>query len=128
MVSLCDDCSKRQRQAEESERDYKAPHYPVDWNSRWNSETKYNCNANQKELIAKDLEMCKAIKIGDYASTYGGWPRIWQEVLDIAMKVEWPLHQTDVCFLMSGPLGPHWEHWWSITGHKAKEPLTPRPR
>ena len=120
LTSLCKDCSKRQTEAEDAQRDFNAPHYPVDWDARWNTETKYNCNSNQAELIAKDLAMCKAIKVGDRISTYGGWPRVWDKVLAIAMKVEWPLHQTDVCFLVTGTLGPHWEHWWSVIDHEPK--------
>jgi hypothetical protein len=122
LISLCEDCSARQRKAERERWEYNAPHYPVDWEQRYESDTKYNCNANGAELRAKDLEMCKSIKIGDQISNYGGWPRIWQKVLDIAMKVEWPLNRPDVCFLITGTLGPTWEHWWSITDHESPFP------
>lgn len=120
LTSLCKHCSQRQAEAEAARREYNAPHYPVDWEARYESDTKYNCNRDGAELRARDLEMCKAIKVGDYATTYGGSPRIWHEVLDIAMKVEWPLNQPDVCFLLEGTLGPTWEHWWAITDHKPK--------
>ena len=51
-----------------------------------------------------------------YASNYGGWPRIWQEVIGIGMVSDWPYWEPRPCVLVHGTLGAEWYDWYHITG------------
>lgn len=81
------------------------------------------CNEEGKkqqieELIAY-LKLCEQFATADvYASSYGGWPRIWQKVLSVGMVSKWPYWEPRPSVLMTSTLGTEWFDWHSLTGAK----------
>ncbi len=55
-----------------------------------------------------------------WASDYGGWPRIWQEVLGVGMASAWPYWRPRPVVLVSGTFGVEWFDWTSLTGVKVE--------
>lgn len=51
------------------------------------------------------------------ASSYGGWPRIWHNVLGIGMAAQWPYWYPRPTVAVHSPIfGAEWIDWMSLTG------------
>ena len=100
----------------------------IDWNYPFadepNGSTDKDRNAKQEQYL---LEIHRAFSEGEtvYASSYGGWPRIWERVIRVGMCSAWPYWRPRPTVLVSGTLGPISIDWYHITGVDVRQP-TPR--
>lgn len=75
----------------------------------------------QKEL----LRTCERFGEGNvFASNYGGWPRIWHQVLGVGMVSKWPYWKPRPAVLVTSTLGCEWFDWMSLTGAEIRHELT----
>ena len=65
------------------------------------------------------------------ASSYGGCPRIWQQVIDVGMYDGWPYWKPMPSICLRGHFGPEWCQFLHITdvmpAQENKEGLTEQP-
>lgn len=60
-----------------------------------------------------------------YASSYGGWPRIWHRVVGVGMASAWPYWKPRPTVLVHGTLGIEWLDWTSLTGAELRGEIAP---
>ena len=98
----------------------------IDWNYPFHhpENSSHFCTNEQgkKERIDQQISYLKqieaALKDGKEvrSSTYGGWPRIYSEVLKIGMCSCWPFWKPRPTVLVYSTLGSETQDWNSITG------------
>ncbi len=59
------------------------------------------------------------------ASNYGGWPRIWHEVIQVGMASAWPYWSPRPTVLVQTFMGAEWIDFMSLTGAEAIAPTQP---
>src|ERR1039457_603282 len=90
----------------------------VDWS--YSFKKNWSSTATDKEGWEKQIDLLKAIeqslKDGKkvYASNYGGWPRLWSEVLSIGMAAHWPRWKPCPVVVVNQTLGSEWIDWDSL--------------
>jgi len=78
----------------------------------------------QQERLAVQIDYLKKCEQWKdrttWASDYGGWPRIWQEVIGVGMASAWPYWTPRPVVIVRGAIGVEWIDWMSLTGAKAE--------
>ena len=98
-----------------------------DWDYDFSNPKHFSCCCYAKdrwdELVQKDVERYKGYlkMIEDNpnncrASTYGGWPRIYQKVVGFGMASAWPYWEPRPTVLLSSTFGIEFADWKSLTG------------
>lgn len=86
---------------------------PVDWSFDFEG---FSSTINP-QCVKQATDMLHELKIGDLATTDGGWPRVgWNKVIQIGMYDGWPFWKPVPSVCLLGPLGPEWHPWYSLTG------------
>lgn len=83
------------------------------------------CSEEQKreniERLKGYLAECEKFNEAEvFASTYGGWPRIWCRVIGVGMASAWPYWTPRPTVIVEGTLGVEWFDWRSLTGAMTK--------
>jgi hypothetical protein len=106
----------------------------IDWTYDFFATEHTNCMgtdaAGKAERIREQMErlkICEAVNRGETvdASNYGGWPRIWQEVVGVGMLSQWPYWKPRPCVQVNGTLGYEWFDWMSLTGAEVRKKEKP---
>jgi len=73
---------------------------------------------NVKQIEEKILYLWEIDANKDHcmASNYGGWPRIFKQVMCVGMVSSWPYWEPRPSVMISGTLGGEWYDWAEITG------------
>lgn len=100
---------------------------PVDWSHDFESDQYFGgyCGRDKAEHIAKIVGWLRTLsenQEGYRASTYGGWPRIFQDVIHVGMYDGWPHWKpTPSVGLYSRVLGViEWQPFYALTGIEKK--------
>lgn len=73
------------------------------------------------EKMKEYLRICEKFRDGEvHASTYGGWPRIWQRVIGVGMASQWPYWKPRPVVVVHSTLGTEWLDWNSLTGAESR--------
>jgi hypothetical protein len=106
----------------------------IDWSFDFQSHDWNHGGCTNHDCIKRSVEYLKEIesrfKAGEkvYGSSYGGWPRIWQQVVDVGMWDGWPYWKPMPSICLRGPCGVEWQQFPHITGcmpaQENKEGLT----
>lgn len=90
---------------------------PVDWN--YNFRGDFGCHTTPDKDCTEAVERLRQLCSGGEwrATTDGGGPRIgWGKVLQVGMYDGWPYWRPVPSVLITGPLGPEWHSFRSISG------------
>jgi hypothetical protein len=93
---------------------------PVDWSYDFRSHFNTLCtnDAGRDEACEKAKERLRLISEspGKYrVSTYGGWPRIWQDIVSVGMYDGWPYWKPTPFVCSHSTLGCEWHSFSMIT-------------
>lgn len=99
---------------------------PVDWAYDFRSHFNNLCTSDagrDKECEkAKERLLLISESPGDYmVSTYGGWPRIWQEIVSVGMYDGWPYWKPTPSACSWSTLGSEWHSFSMITNIMRKD-------
>ncbi len=103
---------------------------PIEWDYefRQHFDNMGTSNDRKDEACTEHIKMLRTIVDGlsagkrVRASTSGGWPRIWQDVLDVGMYDGWPYWKPTPSVLMRSPLGGgEWHAFSFLTGVQVVE-------
>lgn len=102
--------------------------YPFEAVIRERASRSFTDSAAIDARVAQDLEMrigfLKLIESNAgnaQVSNYGGWPRIWHDVIGFGMASCWPYWTPRPTVVMETCLGCEWVDWDSLTGAQVKE-------
>lgn len=97
----------------------------IDWEYDWDNpdHTNYRCESpeEKKKYVVRQKERIRkieqALKEGKKvkSTTYGGWPRIYQTVIDIGMASCWPYWSPRPTVWVHSSLGIENQDWKNIT-------------
>lgn len=96
----------------------------IDWDYPFDDPKHTSCmgadDARKREWVEQQkeyLRVCERFEGRNvWASTYGGWPRIWVRVAGVGMVSKWPYWTPRPSVLLEGTLGYAWADWASLTG------------
>ena len=97
----------------------------IDWDYNFNNPKHTDCLCTDQQgkhghiqRQVNYLAICEEILNNKnvYASTYGGWPRIWEKVVGVGMVSAWPYWEPRPMVQVIGTLGYTWEDWNHLTG------------
>lgn len=96
----------------------------IDWAYPFDDPEHTTCMCRNDEAKKAEVEKLKGwlreVEKGGkcYVSNYGGWPRIWKEVLNVGMTSHWPYWKPRPTIAVVGTLGTEWYDWLSLTGFR----------
>lgn len=100
----------------------------IDWSYPFDAPEHTQCMCSSEEVKREHIEKLKAwLRLLEsdveraWASTYGGWPRIWHKVHNVCMASCWPYWKPRPTVIYLGTLGVEYHDWTSLTGAELRD-------